>query len=75
MELSGLWAFLAIVVLAGTVEKIIRHKITMRAQQNQNSGAQNAEILARLEKLERRMSNIETIVLESEKHKQFDRAL
>lgn len=48
----------------------------------QRNATPNPELIRRLDdlaermaKLERRMSNIETIVLEAEKHKQFDRAL
>lgn len=35
--------------------------------------AENAELRARVEKLERRMANVETIVLEAEKEKAFER--
>lgn len=47
-----------------------------------HGAAPNPELIRRLDdlaehmaKLERRVSNLETIVLEAEKHKQFDRAL
>jgi hypothetical protein len=34
-----------------------------------------AKLDGRLDKIERRMANLETIVLEQEKHREFDRAL
>lgn len=70
----NLWEFLVAVVAIEAFAKTIRALVLAKSQ-NRSSSEHNAAILERLDKLEKRMNNLETIVLEVEKHKQFDRAL
>lgn len=56
----------------------IKFKAMEEAAQQKSQGviaakdAENAELRARVEKLERRMANVETIVIEAEKKKEFE---
>jgi hypothetical protein len=42
---------------------------------NEGTTARISELSRRLEKIEQRMANLETIVLDAEKNRQFDRSL
>lgn len=69
-----MWACIFGIVLVGSVVKVLRTAILAKTRAY-DSNVQNRAVLERLDKLEKRMNNLETIVLEAEKHKQFDRAL
>lgn len=70
---DGLWVFLIVCVCVSAFVKIVR----MRSASRQSGVSQSAvdELSTRIASLEKRMSNIETIVLDSEKHKAFERQL
>lgn len=70
-----LWDFIIIIVLIGAISKTVRSFALISRGQGRSSRERDAAILERLDKLEKRMANLETIVLEAEKHKQFDQAL
>ena len=69
-----IWQFLVAVVAIEAFVKIVRLKVASREARVAMT-SQNAALGERMEKLERRMANLETIVLEAEKKKEFDRAL
>lgn len=78
--MEGLWLFLTICGVMGIITdfigKMAKMKVEARKAQNEQSeqrGAENAAILARMEKLERRMANLETIVLDAEKKREYER--
>ncbi|MCX7019942.1 MAG: hypothetical protein WCK47_05285 [bacterium] len=71
---DGVWAFLIVFVCIMGLVKIIR----IRASSGMATGGDQARLdkfSRRLDKIEQRMANVETIVLEAEKHRQFERAL
>ena len=70
----GFWEFLATVVAIEAFVRLVKMKHDNRRAYWANND-QNAALAERMEKLERRMANLETIVLESEKHREFERAL
>lgn len=63
--------FILIVVTAGTFSKWIRKQ----SKEEDSEGARQEEILTRLGRIEQRLANLETIVLETEKEKEFERLL
>lgn len=63
-----------IVILVGAAEKVYKLKV-MNHQSRQAMDSQNAALAERLDKLERRMANLETIVLDTEKKRNFERQL
>jgi len=77
------WIYILLIigmVLAFRAYRI--HKLGKDAERNwglsrlfRRDDAPLKEIAARMDKLEQRMANIETIVLESEKHRDFERSL
>jgi hypothetical protein len=72
--MMDLTAVLVVLVTAAAVVKIVR----IRTQSGIARGAHDTkigELLARMERLEKRMANLETIVLDAEKHKQFEQVL
>jgi hypothetical protein len=70
----GLWTFLTIICILGFIRKIYRLRVLERCHQADGT-ARNQELLARLEKLERRMANLETIVIKTEQEREFDRQI
>ena len=78
---EGLFAFLICAVMFGSIVKIVKYaidaKTAHRAQLlNQTGGLKKQEEFdARLDRLEKRMANLETIILDREKHENFEREL
>ncbi len=72
--MNGLWIFLTIVsvlgIWAGLTEKKMKLRFKLKTNEQQNDG-----VVARLEEFEKRLENIEAIVLEQEKHRSFDEEL
>ena len=62
------WTAAVIIVAITTFGTLYRARIKARAHQ---SGETSDSLLQRIESLEERMANLETIVLEKEKAKQF----
>jgi hypothetical protein len=69
-----LWTMVVIVVAIGCTETVLVKWLKARAARNA-AGNRTEEFEARLRQIEERMGNIETIVLEKERHREFDRAL
>jgi hypothetical protein len=70
----GFWGFLAFVVFLSFVHKMFR----LRYNRNVDDSAtrqQREETGARIRKLEERVANLETVMLESEKHRRFEQEL
>jgi hypothetical protein len=61
-------------ILAATVVKLVRIKAQSRAAGGAMD-ARAADFSERMDRLERRMANLETIVLDAEKRKEFERQL
>ncbi len=70
----GMWTFLAIVstvaIVAGSWEKYIKYTRTGALSQEDS-----AALSRRVEDLERRMENLESICIEQERTRKFDEAL
>ena len=64
-------AIVAIVCFTGLLKYAIRQKVAIR----ESSLGVNKELEDRLKRLEQRMANLETIVLDREKVREFERAL
>jgi hypothetical protein len=72
----GVFEFVIAIVAIGTCAKLLQQGIAARAAQAERlSSGQYQSLCERLDKVERRMANLETIVLESEKAKAFERSL
>ncbi len=64
----NLWTMIVLIVAIGTVSEIYRARIRANASKSQEIVDKFAQRVARLED---RMANLETIVLEKEKTKKF----
>jgi hypothetical protein len=66
------WFFLVILVavVLSFVTKMVRMKTELHGREN-NNRAQWDNLLARLDRLEQRMSNIETIVVDTDKRRSY----
>jgi hypothetical protein len=71
---EAIFGFLAVAVIVDGIVKLYKIRLSTKTERRGNDAA-NTEMLARLEKLERRMANLETIVLDAEKKREFERAL
>ena len=75
----GVFDMVVIIVAIGAISSIVNHGIRARTaarDQGWNDRmAQWGEVEDRLSRLEKRMANLETIVLEREKQREFDREL
>ena len=65
----NLWTAIVIIVAIGTVSEIYRAKIRANAKESEKYSEALSQRIARLED---RMANLETIVLEKERSKKFD---
>ncbi len=68
------WTMIAVVVALGVVSEMYRARLKAN-QKMQNHTADFEQLAQSLQKLEERMANLETIVLEGEKHRRFEREL
>ena len=69
-----MWTFLTICGLAYIIAEVYEQRLKIRAKADLSRG-QYDELVSRMAALEQRMANLETIVLEEEKKKAFERAL
>jgi hypothetical protein len=67
-NVMSFWTAAVIIVAITTFGTLYRARIKAKAKQ---SGETSDSLLQRMERLEERMANLETIVLEKEKAKQF----
>jgi hypothetical protein len=65
----GMWSFLTIIVSIGILSEMYQARLKARADHADELFQQISERMARVEE---RMANIETIVLEKEKERRFD---
>lgn len=72
--MSAIAAIIITGIVAGTIGDVLKSRTKSRAT---GADLQNAidELAGRMEKLEGRMANIESIVVEQDKHQRFDEAL
>ncbi len=70
----GLWEFCTIAVIFGIGLEVIRLAFRHREKLAEASGRQYA-FSDRLVQIEQRLNNLETIIIERDKHKAFDAAL
>ncbi|HBF33979.1 TPA: hypothetical protein DDW35_05400 [Candidatus Sumerlaeota bacterium] len=64
----------AIVALSRLARFIVQQKVVLRMKQAETFGG-GQQFNERIEQLEKRLANLETIMLEHEKVREFDRAL
>ena len=64
----NLWTMIVLIVAIGTFSEIYRHRISVNVKEAQKL---YDEITKRVARLEERMANIETIVLEKAREKRF----
>ena len=70
----GLWEMVVLIVLISTSGDVFhRHYKTKERQSTMNN--QFSGLGDQLNRIEERLGNLETLVVEEEKHKDFDRAL
>ena len=73
-----IFGILSMIILAGMVTTIVSIRSKPRGAERETAEAVQrieAKLDGRFDKIEERMANIETIVLEEQKYKEFDRAL
>lgn len=68
--LSVIFSFVIIIVLIGSFSKILRERIRAKAEAGKKDD-NYIDYDLRLQKLEERIANLETIVLEQEKYRKF----
>lgn len=69
-----IWDFLAIMTVCGAVEEIVRHWLRYR-ERTAKAAADGNDLSGQIGRIERRLANLETIVLEREKKSEFEHAL
>lgn len=70
----GFWEVILVLGVLAIVSEMYRARLKTRERVKQQ-GTQMDTLDARLEKMEARIANLETLVLEGQKHQEFDRAL
>jgi len=70
----NLWTMIVAVVALGVVSEMYRARLKVRSRMAQH-GQEFETLQDRLDKLEQRMANLETIILEHEKDRAFDASL
>jgi hypothetical protein len=72
--MDGLWVFLSIVVIVGCLSETVKIRYTKRSSTIGKELAEGqSKLLERLERLERRVANLEAIIVERNKYEEFDR--
>jgi len=67
-------AIVAIVTFSGLVRFIVQQKVALRMKQAEMLGG-GQQFNERFDQMEKRLANLETIMLEHEKVREFDKAL
>jgi len=70
----NLWTFVCIVALAGIISECYKYKVKSNSKQQKND-TQTSEalerILHRLDAIEKRTGNLETVMIDAEKERKF----
>ena len=73
-QVMGLWEMIVAVVLISAIGDAVQQRYKSKERhaemQSEHTGLSN-----RLKRIEDRLGNLETLVVESEKHNEFDKAL
>ena len=72
--MNGLWIMITIVCLGGVMSEMYKYKVKMESGERKKDAACDA-LAERLAQVEGRLANIESLVVEIEKQRDFDRAL
>ena len=74
--MNGLWIMIAVICLGGMImiTEVFKHKVKMDTS-TRNSDKACADLADRLEQVEKRLANIESLIVDLEKLRDFDRAL
>ncbi len=72
--LYGFWIFMAIVCVCAMVTGLSHTRMKLRCKLHED-GQQNDGLAARFEEVEKRLENIEAIMVEQEKRRSFDEEL
>lgn len=67
----NLWTFICIVAVAGIIGECYKHKVSK--EKRSEKGSRMDSIDAKLNAIEHRISDLETIVIDREKERKFDR--
>jgi len=70
----GVFEMVVAIVLIGTVSDMYRARLKARSSRAEDR-ERLSQLAGRLEALEQRLINVESLVVEQEKHAEFDRAL
>ena len=70
----GVFEMVVAIVLIGTVSEMYRARLKTRGSQAEDR-ERIAQLSERLRRIEERLENLEALVVEQEKHADFDRAL
>ncbi len=70
----NVFTMVACIVVACTLCEAYKHRMKAKSRET-GDGKKMAIVIRQMERLEERMANIETIVLERERHWSFDRSL
>lgn len=70
----NLWTMIVLIVAFGAISEMYRARLKVNAKLEESQGRED-ELNGRIESLEERLKNLETIVLEHEKLRDFDRSL
>ena len=65
----NLWTAIVAIVVVATISEMYKARLKIRRHQTEGS---LDEIMRRLDRLEERIANLETLVLEREKHRKFE---
>ena len=68
------WIFVAFCVAAGVISEMYRARLKAKVQMAETDNHVGG-LEQQLRKIEERLNNLETIVIERDRHKEFDRAL
>lgn len=70
----GLWEMIAIVAVAGIIAEAYQTRVKAQSRQAELK-EEFSDLGSQLSRIEERLNNLETLVVEEERHKEFDRAL
>lgn len=70
-----MWTFLTIICLAGMIQSYFQSRMKHQEKMRQQPDSGGADSEERFRRLERRLANLETIVIERDKKSEFEQAL
>lgn len=68
------WTFCAFAVAVGVISEMYRARLKTKVKISQ-ANQESEDIIGRLDRMEQRIANLETIVIDREKHREFDQSL